>query len=139
MTDLAAHRRFCHEVMQWPARGDGHACGTTLLTLEPAAAPGRPGSWQVPGWSYLTVQVRDCAAEHAAALRRGAVEGEPPRHMGDAAIISFLRDPDGNFIELSQKAAWAGSLPAARQPGTLQPAIPASGRDCVRTPTPSSR
>jgi hypothetical protein len=30
--------------------------------------------------------------------------------MGDVAMISFVRDPDGNFIELSQRASLVGGL-----------------------------
>jgi hypothetical protein len=32
--------------------------------------------------------------------------------MGEHAVISFLRDPDGNIIELSQKAALVGPIPS---------------------------
>jgi hypothetical protein len=32
--------------------------------------------------------------------------------MGEVAVISFVRDPDGNFIELSQRASLLGGLTA---------------------------
>lgn len=110
VSDLDAHHDFWRSVMQLPAYGDGYACGTSAVQLYATDAPRHPESWKVRGWSYLTVQVRDCVSEHAAALRRGAREGVPPRRMGDAAVISFIRDPDGNFIELSQKAELVGPL-----------------------------
>jgi lactoylglutathione lyase len=56
------------------------------------------------------VQVTDCRAEHQGVLDRGGSEGEPPRRLGDVAVVSFVRDPDGNFIELSQRASLVGSL-----------------------------
>jgi hypothetical protein len=31
--------------------------------------------------------------------------------LGDTAYISFIRDPDGNWIELSQRASLTGPLP----------------------------
>jgi hypothetical protein len=31
--------------------------------------------------------------------------------LGTVARISFIRDPDGNFIEVSQRASLTGSLP----------------------------
>ncbi|NDZ17638.1 hypothetical protein C7T35_36870 [Variovorax sp. WS11] len=113
VSNLAAHQAFWHSVMQLPACGDGYLCGTTKLQLKETDTPRRPQSWKVRGWSYLTVQVRDCVSEHAAALRRGAREGEPPRLIGDSAVISFVRDPDGNFIELSQKAELVGPFGSA--------------------------
>jgi len=109
--DLAAHHRFWGDVMRLEARGvHQFTCGRTLIDLAESERPHQAVSWKAAGWSYLTLQVRDCPHAHLEALRRGAREGEPPRRMGDAAVISFIRDPDGNFIELSQKAALVGPL-----------------------------
>jgi len=43
-------------------------------------------------------------------LARGGEEGAPPRLLGDTVRMSFVRDPDGNFIELSQRASLVGTL-----------------------------
>ncbi|MBT2302032.1 VOC family protein [Variovorax paradoxus] len=109
VSDLAAHHRFWRDTLQLDSDGPAaYACGSTRVELITAPMTARPASWKARGWSYLTIQVTDCAAEHALALRRGACEGDPPKRIGDAAVISFLRDPDGNFIELSQKASLVG-------------------------------
>jgi lactoylglutathione lyase len=111
VSDLRAHHRFWREVIQLDAR-DVHqfACGRTLIDLSETGRPSKASSWKSPGWSYMTLQVRECAIAHLEALRNGASEGEPPRRIGDAAVISFIRGPDGNFIELSQKASLVGAL-----------------------------
>jgi len=62
------------------------------------------------GIRYLTVQVRDVDAAHAHALASGMVEGMAPLRLGDVARISFVRLPDGDWIELSQRASLTGSL-----------------------------
>jgi predicted enzyme related to lactoylglutathione lyase len=56
------------------------------------------------------VQVKNCSAEHAGVLSRGGEEGAPPVLLGDTVRMSFVRDPDGNFIELSQRASLVGHL-----------------------------
>lgn len=62
------------------------------------------------GIRYLTVQVRDVNAAHAHALASGMVEGMAPLRLGDVAHISFVRLPDGDWIELSQRASLTGPL-----------------------------
>lgn len=62
------------------------------------------------GIRYLTVQVRDVEAAHAHALASGMADGMAPLRLGDVARISFVRLPDGDWIELSQRASLTGSL-----------------------------
>jgi len=106
-----AHERFWRHVMQFesPAR-DVYVCGDTRLFVREDGSIDRSQSWRGYGWRYLTVQVFDCQAEHDGVLARGGDEGEAPRRLGDVAVVSFVRDPDGNFIELSQRASLVGSL-----------------------------
>jgi lactoylglutathione lyase len=66
---------------------------------------------QGQGFRYLTVQVRNVDAEHAGIIGRGGVEGRGPLTLGITARISFVRDPDGNWIEISQRASLTGPLP----------------------------
>jgi lactoylglutathione lyase len=40
------------------------------------------------------------------------MEGYAPVSLGKVARISFVRDPDGNWIELSQRASLTGNLPS---------------------------
>jgi hypothetical protein len=63
------------------------------------------------GIRYLTVQVRDVHAAHDHALASGMTEGMAPLRLADVAHISFVRLPDGDWIELSQRASLAGPLP----------------------------
>jgi lactoylglutathione lyase len=65
---------------------------------------------QGPGWRYITFQVFKVDMEHAAALAAGAREALAPITLGATARISMIRDPDGNWIELSQRASIVGSL-----------------------------
>jgi hypothetical protein len=60
---------------------------------------------------YITVQVRDVEAEHRRFMSMGVWEGAAPVTLGTVARISFIRDPDGNFIEISQRASLTGPIP----------------------------
>ena len=103
-----AHAHFWRHVMQFDSPVPGvYVCGDSriFVTEDPEMEPGPGGSWRGYGWRYLTVQVLDCQAEHQAILDRGGIEGEPVRSMGEVAVVSFVRDPDGNFIEISQRAS----------------------------------
>jgi lactoylglutathione lyase len=85
--------------------------GDTLLRWR--AEPGIPlagDSMRARGYRYLTVQVFDCDAVHAAVLAAGGREGSAPRTLGSVARISFVRDPDGNWIEISQRASLVGAI-----------------------------
>ena len=84
--------------------------GTTLFFLEenPDHAPCQ--EMRGVGFRYITVQVWDVDLEHRDFLDRGGVEGSPPRTLGTTARISFVRDPDGNWIEISQRASLTGEL-----------------------------
>jgi lactoylglutathione lyase len=72
----------------------------------------RTGEMRAPGYRYLTFQIFDADGEHRAMLHRGAEEGRPPVTLGATARFSFIRDPDGNWIEISQRASLTGPLPA---------------------------
>ena len=38
-----------------------------------------------------------------------------PVRLGDVAAISFVRDPDGVWLEISQRASLTGDLPDSGQ------------------------
>ncbi len=84
--------------------------GTTLFFLEenPDHLPCQ--EMRGIGFRYITVQVWDVDSEHRRYLDRGGIEGSPPRTLGTTARISFVRDPDGNWIEISQRASLTGDL-----------------------------
>jgi catechol 2,3-dioxygenase-like lactoylglutathione lyase family enzyme len=68
-------------------------------------------SMRAVGFRYFTVQVKNCDAEHQRFLSMGVWEGAAPVTLGKVARISFIRDPDGNWIEISQRASLTGALP----------------------------
>jgi lactoylglutathione lyase len=112
--DLEAHRAFYRDVLglaeePW-ARGAAFRAGETAIFLE--ADPDAPSDAQMrgKGWRYITFQIAKVDVEHAAALAKGAREALAPVTLGTTARISMIRDPDGNWIELSQRASITGSL-----------------------------
>ena len=106
-----AHAHFWRHVMQFEQAAPGvYRCGDTLVMVVAEQPVARVDDWRAPGWRYTTVQVRDCVAEHAGVLQRGGEQGAAPMLIGDTVRMSFVRDPDGNFIELSQRASLVGHL-----------------------------
>jgi predicted enzyme related to lactoylglutathione lyase len=57
------------------------------------------------GIRYITIGVKDCDAAFAALKGAGAAEALAPFNFGTIARAAFVRDPDGNFIELAQRPA----------------------------------
>ena len=85
--------------------------GDSLVMFEQDRTAVAPASREGIGYRYVTVQVWDVDAEHAAFVALGATEGMAPVTLGETARISFIRDPDGNWIEVSQRASLTGALP----------------------------
>jgi len=110
--DERAMHRFLGEALQLtPAGANAYRCGDSLLTFAADASAEAVGPMTARGYRYITVQVRDVDAEHAGIVTRGGAEGRPPVTLGTTARISFVRDPDGNWIEISQRASLTGPLP----------------------------
>ena len=55
------------------------------------------------GFRYVTIQVKDCEAAFKVMTDAGASVAAPPETFGNRARTAFVRDPDGNFIELAQR------------------------------------
>ena len=113
--DIAAHRQFYTEALgltEGPPAGDAAtflAGDTVLLVQQSADAPSDSGM-EGKGWRYITFQVFEVDREHAHVLAHGGREARAPVTLGTTARISMVRDPDGNWIELSQRASITGSL-----------------------------
>jgi lactoylglutathione lyase len=113
--DVEAHRRFYLEALgltQGEA-ADGAAtflAGDTVLIVEHAPDAPHDASFEGTGWRYITFQVFEVDREHAFVLAHGGAEARAPVTLGTTARISMVRDPDGNWIELSQRASLTGSL-----------------------------
>lgn len=112
--DAAAHRRFYAVALGLPdvpeEGGDSFLCGDSVILFEENAGAPADASMEGTGFRYITVQVFKTDEEHAAILARGGREGMAPQTLGKVARISFIRDPDGNWIEISQRASLTGSL-----------------------------
>jgi len=55
------------------------------------------------GIQYVTIQTRDCDAAFKQLTSAGAIVAVAPMDFGTVARIAFVRDPDGNFIELARR------------------------------------
>lgn len=111
---IAAHRRFYALAMELPdvpeEGGLSFYCGDSVIMMEETKDAPADASIVGTGFRYLTVQVFKTDDEHVGVLARGGGEGQPPQTLGKIARISFIRDPDGNWIEISQRASLTGSL-----------------------------
>ena len=109
--DLDAHRRFYATALKLPQVGENAfqaGEGVILLEHDPSVAINTT-LWG-RGWRYLTFQIWDAETEHANVLAHGGREGMPITRFKDIAIGSMVLDPDGNWIELSQRANLTGPL-----------------------------
>ena len=93
------------------ARETDWRIGTSVLRLVHDPSVAAVEGMFARGFRYLTVQVRDVRAAHAHLLAVGWTEGRAPVKLGETAFISFVRDPGGSWIEVSQRASLTGPLP----------------------------
>jgi hypothetical protein len=70
----------------------------------------------------------DCLAEYAGILERGGTSGGEPRVLGDTVRYAFVCDPDGNHIEISQRASLTAERSKVCSP------LPHSDREVPRHP-----
>lgn len=90
---------------------NGVAFGESLVDVR--EVPDRPptNAMTAAGFRYLTLQVADVRSAFAHALDNGFTEGRTPIRLGDVAFFGMVRLPDGDWIELSQRASLTGPLP----------------------------
>ena len=120
VTDEAAFENFYGDAMGAERIGAGRfKLGNTIISFrrDPAAvrasktASDAMAPMRALGLRYITIQVRDCDGEHRRLISMGVWEGTAPMTLGKVARISMIRDPDGNFIEISQRASLTGPIP----------------------------
>jgi catechol 2,3-dioxygenase-like lactoylglutathione lyase family enzyme len=82
------------------------AGSTRIELLGEDATPATPNQQAQGGWNHLALEVDDVDAAFAELVRRGveihsSPDGFPPE--APEFRIAFLRDPDGNLLELIQR------------------------------------
>ena len=111
VTNAERFRKFYGSVMRLESAGkDSYRIGDSTVMFEANTKSAHDSPLRAKGYRYFTIQVKDVEREHATLIERGAVEGMAPLTLGETARVSFIRDPDGNWIELSQRASLTGSL-----------------------------
>ena len=109
--DVEAFQRFYGIALELEPDGERrYRCGDSIVEFSSEDTAQRTEALRAPGFRYITIQVRDVDDEHAGIVARGGSEGRPPVTLGSTARISFVRDPDGNWIEISQRASLTGPL-----------------------------
>ncbi|MDB5483608.1 MAG: hypothetical protein JWO83_4661 [Caulobacteraceae bacterium] len=113
--DLVAHRAFYRDALglteePTAAAAAAFRAGESLILLDPSGDAPADAQVAGPGWRYVTFQVFKVDEEHARVLSAGGREALAPVTLGTTARISMVRDPDGNWIEFSQRASIVGSL-----------------------------
>ncbi len=106
VSDEAAFHRFYRDVLQLEQLGErSYEMGGAQISFawSPDVVAGADTTGV--GYNYLTFQVMNAAATHAMLCERGAIEEQPvsSSHTATDSVISFIRDPDGNRIEISQR------------------------------------
>ena len=113
VSSLAAAMRYYVDILGWTADAPGTViCGETMLQLREDPSQTEAGPMRAAGYRYLTVQVWDADREYASIVEKGGIGATPPRTMGEVARFGFVRDPDGNWLEISQRASLTGPLPS---------------------------
>ena len=112
--DLDGFDDFYGRVMGLPAVPgiDEHAfaCGESVIIGRHDPKAAGDVVQLARGYRYLTVQIFDADKEFDNVIAKGGGAGMSPKTLGTTVRYGFIRDPDGNWIELSQRATLTGSL-----------------------------
>ena len=109
VNDITASKHFYQQALGLSRNDHGaFLVGRSEIILQPGQVGDIPQ--KAVGLRYMTFQVADVVSEHNYVLAHGGQEGMAPVRLGDVAYISFVRDPDGNWIEISQRKSITGSL-----------------------------
>jgi lactoylglutathione lyase len=114
--DLSRHRSYYGEQLGLEEHASpfpSSACfavGRSRLIFEEDPDAAIDAGFGGAGWRYITLQVVKVDEVHSRLLAGGAREAMAPRTLGTTARVSMVLDPDGNWIELSQRASLVGSL-----------------------------
>jgi lactoylglutathione lyase len=90
--------------------GPGVRVGESVILVDQVDDAPQDAPFEGAGWRYLTIQVFAVDSDQAHVLAHGGRETVAPTTLGTTARISMVKDPAGNWIELSQRASLVGSL-----------------------------
>lgn len=107
--DLADARRFWVDGIGGTEIEAGRfRIGDSIVRCVEEPGLARPTARNGPGFRYLTVQVQQVDEAWPRLVEMG-FEGEmPPTSLGTTARVSFVRDPDGGYLEVSERAEFTG-------------------------------
>lgn len=109
----SSHADFFATALQLPSPSPGiFEVGQSRILIEENPSADADVAIAGPGWRYLTIQIFNAEREHRRFLASGGYPGMPIQRLDDVAIFAMVRDPDGNWIELSQRASLTGPLPS---------------------------
>ncbi len=109
--DVELQRRFLIDALDAVEDDHGLLVGDTRIVLEADPGGRRPTPTWRRGFNYLLVSVDDGPAAHAALIEAGAEHSLRPIRLGDRCIFSWVRDPNGGWIELVHYADNGKPLP----------------------------
>ena len=107
--------QFYCEAMQFE-RVEQHTaqCGDSLLFVEEGVGGAEMEDLIGPGYRYLTVQIFDADRCCEEIVSRGGRLARSPISHGQVARYGFVKDPDGNWIEISARTSLTGIAPATQ-------------------------
>ena len=112
--DLSAERQFYADALglteESPRVGVAFRAGEGIVILDQADDAPLEAPFEGGGWRYITFQVFGVDSEHAHVRAHGGREAMAPITLGATARISMVKDPAGNWIEISQRASITGSV-----------------------------
>lgn len=86
-------------------------CGDTLLFVQKGPGGSETEDFIGPGYRYLTVQIFDADQAMQEIIARGGRLARAAVSFRDVARFGFVKDPDGNWIEISARTSLIGSPP----------------------------
>jgi hypothetical protein len=111
VADVEVQRRFLVDALGAIEDDHGLLIGDTRITLEHDPSGQRPTPTWRRGFNYVLVAVDDGPAAHQALVDAGAEHSLRPIRLGDRCIFSWVRDPNGLWIELVHYAEDGKPLP----------------------------
>ena len=106
---IELYKQFYQDDLECAAISDNtFQLGDSIIFLEKDPNASRARHWVDKGLRYFTIHVRQIDNTYAALMDAGVEPGEAPYSIGKIARISFIKDPDGRWVEVAQRASLAG-------------------------------